>query len=150
MKTAPAGLTEPRSFVGTACVLGALTALPFALFMTAWAVAVQEVPLRAAVPAATGAGLLFGAIFGLVMACFLKGETATVEVADSMEFVSRVNVATSQIAYYPSSVSEGFFTYKPSFQAGLAAGRISVQLREGQAVIVGPRMYVNALLKRLA
>ena len=52
--------------------------------------------------------------------------------------------------YNPATHTEDFFTYKPSFQAGVAAGRISVQLFEGRAVVVGPRMYVRKLLRRLA
>jgi hypothetical protein len=95
-------------------------------------------------------GVLFGVVFGLTMAFFIKGETATLGIGDKNGFVSRLNVATSQLGYYPATWSEDFFTYKPSLQAGLAAGRISVQLRDGQAVLVGPKMYVKKLLKRLA
>jgi hypothetical protein len=55
----------------------------------------------------------------------------------------------SQLGYHPATGDGSFLTYKPSFQAGLAAGRVSVQLRGGDAVIVGPRMYLRKLLDRL-
>ena len=70
--------------------------------------------------------------------------------ADEEEFVARLNVALAQLGYNPATEADNFFTYKPSFQAGVAAGRISVQLFEGRAVVVGPRMYVRKLLRRLA
>ncbi|MCC7138005.1 MAG: hypothetical protein IT460_06200 [Planctomycetes bacterium] len=95
------------------------------------------------------AGVVFGLVFGLTMARLFKSETATVEVADRKRFVSALNVATAQLGYNPASRSEDFFTYKPSFQAGWAAGRISVQIGEQRAVIVGPKMYVQKQLGRL-
>jgi len=101
-------------------------------------------------PFGLGAGMFFGLFFGITMAFFLRGATATVFVSDRNAFVSRLNVATSQLGYNPATQTEDFFTYKPSFQAGLAAGRISVQLFERRAVIVGPKMYVKKLLRRLA
>ena len=150
MKTTPSLLPEPRSYAGTAIMLGAITALPFAILWSWMFAAMQERSFGEILPFGLGAGLFFGLFFGLTMAVFLKGETATVEVRDAKGFISRLNVAMSQLGYNPATQTEDFLTYKPSFQAGLAGGRLSVQLQEGQAVIVGPRMYVKKLLKRLA
>lgn len=150
MKTARSLLPEPRSYTGTAGMLGAITALPFAILVSWMFAAMQQRSFGEILPFGLGAGLFFGLFFGLTMAFFLKGETTTVEVRDVKGFVSRLNVAMSQLGYNPASQTEDFFTFKPSFQAGLAAGRISVQLQEGQAVIVGPKMYIKKLLKRLA
>jgi hypothetical protein len=131
-------------------MLGALTALPFAIAWSWLFAAAQQRSFGEILPFGLGAGFLFGLFFGLTMAFFLKGETATIQVADRKGFVSRMNVAMSQLGYNPATQTDDFFTYKPSFQAGLASGRISVQLQEEHAVVVGPKMYVKKLLKRLA
>jgi hypothetical protein len=39
--------------------------------------------------------------------------------------------------------------FRPGWQAGLLAGRILVQLRDHEVVVVGPRMYVGRLVARL-
>jgi hypothetical protein len=150
MKSAPSLLPEPRSYVGTAIMLSAITALPFAILWSWLFAAMQQWSFGEILPFGIGAGMFFGLFFGLSMAFFLKGETATVEVAEKKDLVARLNVAMSQLNYNPATQTEDFLTYKPSFQAGLAAGRISVQVREGQAVVVGPKVYVKKLLKRLA
>lgn len=149
MKTAPSLLPEPRSYTATAIMLGAITALPFAILWSWLFGAIQQQSFGEILPFGLGAGFCFGLLFGLTMALFLKGETATFQVADKKGFVSRLNVVMSQLGYNLATQTDDFFTYKPSFQAGLAAGRISVQLQEGQAVVVGPKMYVEKLLKRL-
>jgi hypothetical protein len=131
-------------------MLLAMTALPFALLWSWLFAATQQRSFGDILPFGFAAGLFFGLFFGLAMAFFLKGETVTLEVADKKAFVARLNVAMSQLGYNPATQTEDFFTYKPSLQAGLAAGRISVQLEEGQAEVVGPKMYVKKLLKRLA
>jgi hypothetical protein len=150
MKTTPSLMPEPRSYAGTAIMIGAATALPFAILWSWLFAAMQQRSFGEILPFGIGAGFFFGLFFGLTMAFFLKGETATIEVADKKDFISRLNIAMSQLGYNPATQTDDFFTYKPSFQAGLAAGRISVQLQEGQAVVVGPKVYVKKLLKRLA
>lgn len=149
MKTTPSLLPEPRSYAETAIMLGAITALPFAVLWSWLFSAMQQRSFGEILPFGLIAGLLFGLFFGLGMAVFFKGETATVDVSDKKRFVSTLNVAASRLGFNPASQSDDFFTFKPSFSAGLAAGRISVQLKEGQAVIVGPKIYVKKLLKRL-
>jgi hypothetical protein len=128
----------------------AITALPFGLLWSLLFAAMQQQSFGEILPFGLVAGLLFGLLMGLTMAFFLKGETATVDVSDERDFISRLNVAMSQLGYNPATRADDLFTYKPSFQAGLAAGRIAVQLQPGRAVVVGPKMYVRKLLKRLA
>jgi hypothetical protein len=132
-------------------MMGGLPILPLALLWS-WlmAMSLQQPFGKVLFPHGFAFGLFTGALSGLILAFIFKGETATVDVPKKTAFVARLNVATSQLGYYPATHAEDFFTYKPSFQAGLAAGRISVQLEGGQAVIVGPKMYVKKLLKRLA
>ena len=150
MKTTFSLLPEPRSYVGTAITLGAVTGLPFAILWSWLVSAMLSRSFEEFLSIGVGVGLFFGVSFGLTMAFFFKGKTATVAVAEPKGFVNRLHVAMSQLGYNPATHTEDFFTYKPSFQAGLAAGRMAVQLQEGQAVIVGPKMYVERLLHRLA
>ena len=127
----------------------ALTGPAFGILFSVGVALTEQRSVGQVLPVGLVAGVFFGVFFGLTMAFFLKGETTRMEATDKNTFVARLNVATSQLGYYPATQSEDFLTYKPSFQAGLAAGRISVQWHEGQAVIVGPKMYVKKLLKRL-
>jgi hypothetical protein len=150
MKTAPSLAPEPRSYVGTAMTIGAITALPFSILWSWLFASMQQRSFGEILPFGMATGFFFGLFFGLTMAFFLKGATTTIKVADKKGFVSHLNVAMSELGYNPATQTDDFFTYKPSFQAGLAAGRISVQLTEGQAVVVGPKMYIKKLLKRLA
>jgi hypothetical protein len=136
--------------MGTAIMIGGMTSLPFAI-LSSWLIAsMQQLSFGEILPSGIVAGLLFGFFFGLVMAFFLMGETTTIKVADKKGFVSRLNIAMAQLGYNPATQTDDFLTYKPSVQAGLAAGRISVQLTEGQAVLVGPKMYITKLRQRLA
>jgi hypothetical protein len=147
MKTKSSLLPEPRSYAGTAIMIGAITALPFAVLWSWLFAAMQDQSFGEILPFGLLAGLLFGLVFGLTMAAVFKAETASVAVSDKQHFISTVNSALSQFGYTPASQFDDFFTYKPSFQAGLVAGTISVQLTEQQAVIVGPKIYVNKLFK---
>ena len=150
MKSTPSLLPEPRSYFGTAIMVGSITALPFAIVWSGLFAATQGLSFGQVLPLGLGGGVFFGLFFGLTMAFFLKGKTADIDYSDKKGFVARLNVAMSQLGYNPATQSEDFLTYKPSFQAGLAAGRISVQLHEDHAIIVGPRTYVKKLVHRLA
>lgn len=141
---------EPGSYLRTAVVLGSVTVLPFAILWSWLFATMQQRTFAEILPLGLGAGLFFGVSFGLTMAFFIQRVTAIVGVRDRRELAARLNVALSQLGYFNVIQSEDFLTYKPSFQAGMAAGRISVQFQGNQAVIVGPRMYVQKLIQRLA
>ena len=87
-----------------------------------------------------------------INAAALTGETAILEVGDRSAFVSQVNTATSEMGYSPATQTEDFFVYKPSswFKTEAFAWPISLHLHDKQAVIVGPKMLIKRLLKRLA
>jgi hypothetical protein len=92
-----------------------------------------------------------GLIFGLIAGFFLRGKIATVEVVGGKRsFVSRMNIALWLLGYQPATQTEDFFTYRPSLELGMAGWRISVQLHEDQAVIFGPRMQVEKVIRALA
>src|SRR5207248_10142006 len=103
MKASPSLLPEPRSFAGTALMIGGITSLPFAILWSGLFAAMQHQSFGDILPFGLGAGLFFGVFFGLAMAFFLKGETVAVEVRDKKAFISRLNVAMSQLGYNPAS-----------------------------------------------
>jgi len=140
---------QPRSFFGTASMLFGVTSLPFALG-SGFLMSLQTgTPFGKMLTVSIPAGLMFGLLFGLIMAAFMKGDTITVTVRDKDDFVTRINVAMSQIGFNPATASGNFLTFKPSFQAGLMAGRFSVAIQGGKATIVGPSMYLKKIKKRL-
>ncbi|MCS6777955.1 MAG: hypothetical protein RMJ43_13675 [Chloroherpetonaceae bacterium] len=140
---------EPRGYLGTTIAVGSHTGLAFAIGWTLLHSIAENRPLREVVPFGLSAGFVFGLLTGLLAALFLREETVHVGFSNSEAFMARLNVALSQLDYHPATRSHSFFTYRPSFQAGWMAGRISVQLYQGMAVIVGPRMYVDKLVARL-
>ena len=140
---------QPRSFFGTASMLFGVTSLPFALLFGFLMSLQTGVPFGRILTISIPAGLVFGLLFGLVMAAFLKGDTFTVNIRNRDDFVSRINVAMSQIGFNPATASANFLTFKPSFQAGLMSGRFSVVIQGSKATIVGPSMHLKKIQKRL-
>ena len=109
----------------------------------------MQVDFGSVLPYGLGAGGGFGLLFGFVMAFFMRGIETSLPIRDRDEFLKRLRPTLAQLGYYPESESQSFLTFKPSFQAGLLAGRISVQLQENGAQIVGPVTYVKKLMRRL-
>ena len=109
----------------------------------------MQVDFGSVLPYGLGAGGGFGLLFGFVMAFFMRGIETSLPIRDRDEFLKRLRPTLAQLGYYPESESQSFLTFKPSFQAGFLAGRISVQLQENGAQIVGPVTYVKKLMRRL-
>lgn len=149
MKPPPTALAQPRGFLGIALRIGALAFLPFALFMSWLVSTVFGLEFGQVLPFGLCGGIVFSSVFGLSNARFLQVETLTLEVADVRDFLARVNVATSQLGFYPAAQCGDFHTYAPSFQTGWAAGHVSVQLAAGQATLVGPRVFVQQIVERI-
>jgi hypothetical protein len=149
MKTGPSPLPEPRSYIGTVFMLVGVTLLPIALVWSSLMAAALARPFGKVLPFGLCFGIFASVSFGFIGAFSLKGETATIEVSDRKGFIAQLNVATSQLGYNPATQTDDFFTYKPSFQSGLGGGRISVQLQEQHAIVVGPKTSVKKLVKRL-
>lgn len=141
---------QPRSYFGTATMLFGVTSLPFALGVGFLMSLQTDTPFGEMLVESIIAGLMFGLLFGLIMAVFMKGDTITVTVRDKDDFVTRINVAMSQIGFNPETASGNFLTFKPSFQAGLMVGWFSVAIHGSKATIVGPSMYLKKIQKRLA
>ena len=84
-------------------------------------------------------------------AAALAGETATVEVGDKGAFVVRMTTAASQLGYSSATQTENLYIYGPSswWKVEVFAWPISVHLHDEQATIVGPKKYVERLLKEI-
>lgn len=150
MKPVDSRAPEPPGYATKALVVGAISGLPFAILWS-WLFALMvRRPFAEVLPYGLVGGVLFGLFFGVFMAFKFKGETATVEVGGKRDFGRRLNAAMSELGYRLAANVEDSFTFKPSFRAGLAAGKISVHMEERSAVIVGPKTYVKKLLARLS
>jgi hypothetical protein len=134
----------------------ALTALPFAILWSWLFATMQHRTFGEILPLGLLAGILFGVLFGITMAFFFKGDTITIAVHDKGSFAARLHIAISQLGFQPAGQTPQFlqdywfFTYKPSFQAGLLSGRIAVLIYDDEATIVGPKIYVAKLQKKLS
>lgn len=140
---------QPRGFWATFVIIAAVTALPFGLLWSWLFSLAMGLDFGQVLAVGIWGGVAFGLIFGFVTAFFTKAATISADFQDKETFLSRLNVALAEIGYHPQSQTETFFTYKPSFQAGLLSGKISVQLEHGSAMIVGPSTYVKKLRKRI-
>ena len=126
------GVTSPLFALGFDFLMSLQTGVPFGRMLTI------SIPT----------GFMFGLLFGLIMAAFLKADTITVNIRDRDDFVSRINVAMSQIGFYPETGSGNFLIFKPSFWAGLMSGRFSIVIQGSKATIVGPSKYLKNIQKR--
>ncbi len=132
----------PRSYFSTFCLIFSVTALPFAILMAL----ITGTPIYVNVLS----GFTFGLLFGLIMSALIRGETMSVTFTERQEFLGRLNTRLAEIGYNPDTQTDTFLTFKPSFQAGLLAGKISVQINDSSAIIVGPKMYLKKLMKYLS
>jgi len=140
---------RPRSFWATFAIIASITALPFGLAVSWLFSLIWGVEFGEALSVGVWGGIAFGLLFGFVMAFFMKAVTISVPFQDKEAFLSKLNIALAEIGYHPESQTEGFLTYKPSFQAGLLAGKISIQIEQTSAKVVGPSTYVQKLQKRI-
>ena len=131
-----------QGYAGTAIRL----AMPFVILYSGLIAAVEQASF---VEVLLSRGLITGLLFGLILAFFLKGEIATVEVAgDKRAFLSRMNIAIWRMGYQPATQTENFVTYRPFLDLG--GWRIWVQVHDDQVVIFGPKMSVEKVKKALA
>ncbi len=140
---------KPRGFWGTFVTLAAITALPFALLWSLLFSLMMGLEFGQVLRVGIWSGIAFGLLFGFIMAFFMKAVTIFIKFQEKEAFLSRLNVALAEIGYHPESQTETFLNFKPSFQAGLLAGKISVQIEESSVTIVGPNTYIKKLQKRL-
>jgi len=140
---------QPRSYAGTVLQLLFITGLPFGLLFGGAMSMMFGWPYGELLPLWIITGLTFGLFFGLAMAPKFKGKTVEVEFEDKSKFVNRANISLAEAGYSPTIQSGTLLQFKPTFRAGLAAGQISIALRENAATIVGPVVYVNKIAKSI-
>jgi hypothetical protein len=136
-------LPEPRRFVTTALIWGAVSGLSWSCLFSLY---MQEDLATILFPG----GLIVGLFLGLFIAFFLRGMTATVDVQNPATFVSRLEAATAQQGYYPASRTDEIFIFKPALRTGFLAGRLAVRIDAKTATMVGPKVHVARLQKRLS
>lgn len=146
--SSPTGL-QPRSYLGVASMIFVFSALPFALMMGWFTSMTTGAPFGKELALALPGGMGFGLAMGLICALFLRGRTISVSFADRDKFVSRINVALSEIGFNPATASGNFLSFKPSLQAGFLSGRISVVIQGSTATIVGAAWHIKKLQKRV-
>lgn len=139
---------KERGFWGTFARIAGITALPSVLLFSwslslIWDLKFSQVFVRYGI----WSGIGFGLLFGLIMAFSMKAVTISVTFEDKETFLSRINITLAEMGYHPESQNESFLTYKPSFQAGILAGKISVSIKNSIATIVGPNSYIKKLQK---
>jgi hypothetical protein len=135
------GWLEPRGYLGTTIMLAIPTGLGFAVGMK----------LLTGMPTQTAlcAGILFGIVLGSIMAVRFKGIAVRYQCPWSLDIAGRLQMILAQIAYHPESTIGDTVTFKPSFQAGLLAGRITVSGHRDHIEVFGPSSYVRRLLWKL-
>lgn len=140
---------EPRGFWGTLVTMTAASSLLFMSLLSSLFSLVMGVSFGFALPFGIWVGIVFGLCFGLTTASLLKVKIISVPIQEHKMFISRMNIRLAELDYHPEHQFENFWTFKPSFQAGFLAGRLSIQLEQHAATIIGPSVYVNKLRKRI-
>lgn len=136
---------KPRGYLASFVILAAVAGPPFGILWTLVFTLMMGLAWHQAPLMALGSGVGFGVLFGFAMAFFLKAATLEVDFDDRKRFLSSLDAACEEIGYHPGTRTKRSLTYTPSMRAGLLAGRISVELDEDLATIVGPAMYVKKL-----
>lgn len=124
-------------------MLVGIIALPFALVWSLLVSLMRGMEFGQVLSVGRWGGIGFGLSFGFVTAFLMKAVTISMTFQDKKAFLSRLNVALAEIGYHPKSQTESFLTYKPSLQAGLLTGKISIQIEDTSATIVGPNTYIK-------
>ena len=135
------GQVQPEGRLRTFLLFSVVSGILFAVLYGTAMHAVNGMPLSGAV----ASGILFGLLFGGAMTWVMKTETYRAPVTDRQDFLYRTNTMLAKIGYVQESGSDAFFTYKPTFRAGLLAGKITITLGRDEAAIVGPAMHLKRL-----
>jgi len=138
---------KTRGYWSTFIMITAITTFPMILGSALIHSLVWEMKYSQSFPFGILYGISFGLLFGLTMAFFLKVLTISVPFKDKRAFLLKLNITLAEIGYHPESQIDNFLTYKPSFQAGVLSGKISVQIENNYAKIIGPNMHLKKVQK---
>jgi hypothetical protein len=132
---------NPRGYLATATMFGTITALPFGLLFSL----LTNIPVEAGLIA----GIFFGLLFGPFMAIFFRGMRVRLP-ATNARFDGLLQQAMAEFGYYLESQIGSSMTFKPSFQAGLLAGRITITKAADGVDVFGPAFYVKKLNRKFS
>jgi|GEM_PF-2122307 len=76
-----------------------------------------------------------------------KRRTIKLPFVSKEEFMNKITIFLFQIGYTQDFKSDNFFSYKPSFEGGILAGRINITINQNEAIIDGPKINMLKLEK---
>jgi hypothetical protein len=95
-------------------------------------------------PVGVCGGIAVGLLVGAMGAFSARAITLTLPVAPNRAaFLTQATLRLAEAGYHPETVIEDAYTFRPSFAAGRAAGRITVVVEQGDATILGPAAHVR-------
>jgi len=144
----PGGL-EPTGYWGTFIVIAAATFLPFGLGVT-WLISIQSgIRFGQFLPVGMAGGLLFGLTFGGIAATMLRGRRLVLRVRGRDAALARIQLLLAELGYHSCGGSQQSLSFRPSFRAGLLAGRMNIFINDKVSVVVGPAIYIWMLERKL-
>lgn len=91
--------------------------------------------------------IVFAAFFSIYLTHFFRLETKTFDISNKDSFIDNLNSKLLEISYYPDKSINNLITYKCKkiFQFNFLLYDISVQIKDNNALISGPRAYINKI-----
>lgn len=141
---------KPRGYWESFGFVAGITAFPFVLlfsfvlsvlFHTSFGTMLFRLGLYA--------GVGFALIFAFIVAFYIKSETIVIPIQDPRDLLGKIHIALAELGYHPSYTSAQFITFKPSLQAGILGGTVSVNISQNDVTIVGPSAGMKKLQKRI-
>jgi hypothetical protein len=140
---------DPRGFLSYAVLVLMMSVVTFGIGWSYFMSVALGKPFIWILPGGILVGLLFGLITGPLTGVFAAVRKVSIESADPLNALGQIAMLMAELGYFGSFQGEGVSTYKPSFQAGLLAGRITIRQHHGVIEVIGPRYYVWRLTSRL-
>ncbi|MCK9319907.1 hypothetical protein [Methanoculleus sp.] len=127
-------LTKPRSETSIFITLFAITALPFGISM--YIILGLNILIT---------GISFGILFALFMTPLLKTDKKIIHLTSKNTITKIKEKLIIDLGYTIEYESKNLYIFKPTFHAGLIAGRISITINQKTATITGPKLYVTKI-----
>ena len=91
--------------------------------------------------------LIMGIFFGAMTLIFTYRKTIKKSFTNKEDFLNNIDSMLFQIGFKKDYNSKNFFSYKPSFKAGVASGNINITINEKEATITGSRLHIKKIEK---
>jgi hypothetical protein len=136
------------TFVRLAVSMGLLWGILWSLI---FAQTVRDTFVNVFWPYGLAGGCAFGVVTGGALAFRLRSATATIPVGpDPKAFLSRLTFRLAGMSYHPAGAVGECYSFRPSFRAGWASGRITVLIHPVEVSVIGPVVHLRKLVKLLA